>query len=246
MTPKAILALLSERCRQLRLAANETQASLARARPRQPRHAAALRAHRPDQHRRPRPDRFCARTRPGFRLVLLPAPPAAKHHARRTGAPAVRPPRKRASRTPRPCGLTFISANACVGALSEINGQTFFQYDDGFLRSGMELSPLHLPLGPGVRRCSKPFLLNLPGLCYDSLPDDWGQLIMERWFRQERRQAAVTPLEQLCFVGDRGVGALRYEPALLADDPLKPAVARGARSAPDRTGVAHPAVRPAG
>ena len=111
-----------------------------------------------------------------------------------------------------------------VGALSEINGQTYFQYDDAFLRLGLELSPLRLPLGPGVRRCDRFYLLNLPGLCYDSLPDAWGQRVMERWFRQERRQTGVTPLEQLCFVGDRGVGALRYEPALLADDPLRPAV----------------------
>jgi len=111
-----------------------------------------------------------------------------------------------------------------VGALSAIGGQTFFQYDDAFLGSGLELSPLRLPLGPGVRPCPHPYLGHLPGLCYDSLPDDWGQRVMERWFRQERRQAAVTPLEQLCFVGDRGVGALRYEPALLADDPLRPAV----------------------
>ena len=108
---------------------------------------------------------------------------------------------------------------------NSINGQTFFQYDEGFLRTGLELSPLRLPLGPGVRLCTRRYLLNLPGLCYDSLPDDWGQRVMERWFRQERRQTAVTPLEQLCFVGDRGVGALRYEPALLADDPLRPAVA---------------------
>ncbi len=111
-----------------------------------------------------------------------------------------------------------------VGALSDIGGQTYFQYDDAFLRSGLELSPLHLPLGPGVRLCARPYLLHLPGLCYDSLPDYWGQRVMERWFRQERRQTAVTPLEQLCFVGDRGVGALRYEPALLADDPLRPVV----------------------
>ncbi len=111
-----------------------------------------------------------------------------------------------------------------VGALSEIDGQTFFQYDERFLRTGLELSPLRLPLGPGVRLCARPYLQNLPGLCYDSLPDAWGQRVMERWFRQERRQTAVTPLEQLCFVGDRGVGALRYEPALLTDDPLRPVV----------------------
>ncbi|HTX66589.1 MAG TPA: type II toxin-antitoxin system HipA family toxin [Opitutaceae bacterium] len=111
-----------------------------------------------------------------------------------------------------------------VGALSEITGQTFFQYDDQFLASGLELSPLHLPLAPGVRPCPLAYLRHLPGLCYDSLPDAWGQRVMERWFRQERQQAAVAPLEQLCFVGDRGVGALRYEPALLADDPLRPAL----------------------
>ena len=63
--------------------------------------------------------------------------------------------------------------DAQVGALSEINGQTYFQYDDRFLRSGLELSPLRLPLSPGVHLCPHAYLLHLPGLCYDSLPDDW-------------------------------------------------------------------------
>jgi len=49
---------------------------------------------------------------------------------------------------------------------------------------------------------------------------------MERWFQAEKNRGidSVTPVEQLCFVGDRGVGALRYEPMMIADAPLRPGI----------------------
>jgi serine/threonine-protein kinase HipA len=72
--------------------------------------------------------------------------------------------------------------------------------------------------------------LNLPGVFYDSLPDAWGQRIMERWFKQtalltsKQSIESISALEQLCFIGNRGVGALSYQPALDVDDPLRSAV----------------------
>lgn len=99
---------------------------------------------------------------------------------------------------------------------AEVNGRTcvFFEYAPEFLRSGIELSPLHLPLGPGLksREGTKPSD-QLPGLFEDSLPDAWGQAILFDWFhRNGTPQHLVTPLMQLAYVGDRGMGALTYEP----------------------------------
>lgn len=113
--------------------------------------------------------------------------------------------------------------DALVGQLADIEGITYFEFDAAFLRSGVELSPLYWRRAVGARACRKAYQKNLPGFCYDSLPDAWGERVMARWFqaKQGRSIESVTPLEQLCFVGDRGVGALSYEPGLLADDPLR-------------------------
>jgi len=122
--------------------------------------------------------------------------------------------------------VNVLIGKTLVGVLAEIDGNTYFEYDDGFLRTGRELSPLHLPLQPGAKPCQKAFLQNLPGMCSDTLPDAWGKRVMERWFETEKHRGieSVTPLEQLCFIGNRGVGALEYEPGMIADDPIQPGV----------------------
>jgi serine/threonine-protein kinase HipA len=121
--------------------------------------------------------------------------------------------------------------NTPVGQLADIEGTTYFEFDAAFIQSNAEISPLHWRLVTGARACRKRHLHNLPGFCYDSLPDAWGERIMARWFLAEHKKSmeSVTPLEQLCFVGDRGVGALRYEPVLLKEDPLR----NGVRNALD-------------
>lgn len=110
--------------------------------------------------------------------------------------------------------------NVPLGTLAIINGRTVFEFSATYLASGLPSpSPIHLPLRSGVFLCENPAMLNLPGCCYDSLPDAWGQRIAERWFQSQGRRSLdeVTPLEQLCFVGDRGVGALSYEPDIAAE-----------------------------
>ena len=65
-----------------------------------------------------------------------------------------------------------------VGALAEARGGIFFEYDASFIATGHELSPLNLPLSPGLKaRHSSPSMY-LPGLFDDSLPDYWGQRLM--------------------------------------------------------------------
>lgn len=95
-----------------------------------------------------------------------------------------------------------------------------FQYDDTFLRSGLDLSPVIMPLrnsGGVVYR----FLQNrntcfkgLPGLIADSLPDTFGNQIINEWFASRGfSEKQITPLERLCYVGKRAMGALEFEPS---------------------------------
>ncbi len=125
-----------------------------------------------------------------------------------------------------PMHVKVLIGQTLVGTLAEIDGAIYFEYAAAFLQSGQALSPLHLPLREGATLCNKAWLQNLPGLCFDSLPDAWGERVMERWFQAQQKRGieSVTALEQLCFIGDRGVGALRYEPMLIAQDPLRPGI----------------------
>lgn len=103
---------------------------------------------------------------------------------------------------------------AQVGVLAEARGGIVFEYDPVFLRSGHELSPLGLPLGPGIRQRDPGGSMRLLGLFEDSLPDAWGMRIMTEWFQKNGTPAhAITPLARLAYVGARGMGALTYEPA---------------------------------
>ncbi len=105
-----------------------------------------------------------------------------------------------------------------VGQLVEApqEGRIYFQYGEDFRRSGLELSPIHLPSTlSGPITFPDPALEGLPGLFYDSLPDTWGRrLMMQRFQEQGLLPEQVGPLLMLSYVGNRGIGALRYEPDL--------------------------------
>jgi serine/threonine-protein kinase HipA len=102
-----------------------------------------------------------------------------------------------------------------VGLLAEARGGIFFEYDRSFIASGHELSPLQLPLGPGIRSRDTSPTMRLPGLFEDSLPDQWGRRLMVEWFRQRGTpEHALTPLMMLTYVGRRAMGALVYAPGL--------------------------------
>ena len=108
--------------------------------------------------------------------------------------------------------VKYLSAH--VGVLAEARGGIVFEYDPVFLRSGHELSPLELPLGPGIRQRDPSGSMRLLGLFEDSLPDAWGMRIMTEWFQKNGTPAhGITPLAKLAYVGTRGMGALTYEPA---------------------------------
>jgi serine/threonine-protein kinase HipA len=101
-----------------------------------------------------------------------------------------------------------------LGTLAEDDNDLLFEYSPEALRRGLELSPLRLPLRQQAYGDFPSYLQRLPGLIADSLPDGWGLLLMDRLFRQNGISPAhVSPLDRLAFIGDRGLGALTFEPA---------------------------------
>lgn len=101
-----------------------------------------------------------------------------------------------------------------VGVLAEDRGRVFFEYAAQWLERGLNLSPLRLPLRAGLHEHRDRSFGPLPGLFDDSLPDGWGLLLMDRYFRKRGVDpATLSPLDRLAWVGDRAMGALRYRPA---------------------------------
>lgn len=84
-----------------------------------------------------------------------------------------------------------------------------------FIKTGLEISPLKLPLKAGIIRSKNPVFDKLFGVFNDSLPDGWGRLLLDRKLIQlGYPPQELSPLDRLCYVGHQGMGALRYEPAI--------------------------------
>ncbi|MGH8199586.1 MAG: type II toxin-antitoxin system HipA family toxin [Steroidobacteraceae bacterium] len=92
-----------------------------------------------------------------------------------------------------------------------------FQYDPEFARSGIEVSPIVMPLSPRVYifpSLSRVSFHGLPGLLADSLPDKFGNALIDAWLAtQGRTPQSFNPVERLCYIGARGMGALEFVPA---------------------------------
>jgi len=104
------------------------------------------------------------------------------------------------------------------------NGKVFFQYSPELLKTGISLSPLIMPLENRVfefdeRVYSPQTFRGLPPMIADSLPDDFGNKMFLHWLVNNNiSQSALHPLEKLCYVGKRGMGALEYEPSFERED----------------------------
>jgi len=87
-----------------------------------------------------------------------------------------------------------------VGILALHEKRLYFEYDVSWLQKGLELSPFILPCKPGlVEHCSHEFG-PLFGLFDDSLPDGWGLLLMDRFFRRQGVDLpTVSPLDRLLY-----------------------------------------------
>lgn len=107
-----------------------------------------------------------------------------------------------------------------VGRLALRDHRIFFEYDAAFVARGLELSPFKLGLKRGLIEGDPNVLGGLMGVFDDSLPDGWGRLLIDRSAAAHGLSAmSLTPLDRLALVGSRGMGALRYEPETLLDEP---------------------------
>lgn len=101
------------------------------------------------------------------------------------------------------------------------------EFFPGFEHHELDLAPLTMPL-EDIKRGDRIYYFpthrnktfkGLPGLIADSLPDDYGNQIINEWFASKGLDKVdFNPVDRLCYVGKRGMGALEYEPA--QHDPL--------------------------
>jgi len=109
-----------------------------------------------------------------------------------------------------------------VGSLAQMpDKRVAFQYSDSWLKDGFSISPFSLPLRDEVfipKDHSRDIFRGLFGVFADSLPDSWGQLLLDRRLASIGIDpGSITVLDRLAYVGDSGMGALEYHPAKDAD-----------------------------
>jgi serine/threonine-protein kinase HipA len=106
-----------------------------------------------------------------------------------------------------------------IGAVSldDANGVAAFQYDPAFARSGIEISPITMPLSDRVYvfpDLPRRTFHGLPGMLADSLPDKFGNALIDAWLAtQGRAPESFNAVERLCYTGTRGMGALEFVPS---------------------------------
>ena len=84
-----------------------------------------------------------------------------------------------------------------------------FEYDKDFLKSGIELSPIRMPLSGNIYEfpnlSGAPFY-GMPGLVADSLPDRFGNAVIEQWLANIGKSLSeFTAIDRLCYTGKRGI-----------------------------------------
>jgi len=107
-----------------------------------------------------------------------------------------------------------------IGAVSWLEERQIgvFQYAPEFVRSGIEVAPLTMPLRTDpyeFPNLSRDTYRGLPGFLADSLPDKFGNAVIDTWLaRQGRLPGSFNPVERLCYTGTRGIGALEFFPLI--------------------------------
>lgn len=114
--------------------------------------------------------------------------------------------------------------NQRVGEATWDQNQEFamFKYDKNFWKHEWNVSPINMPVTKDVNRIfAFPMLRRsgvfkgLPGLLADALPDHYGNELITSWLHSQGREGELNPIETLCFIGTRGMGALEFKPAYL-------------------------------
>src|SRR3972149_6290593 len=107
-----------------------------------------------------------------------------------------------------------------IGAVSLEEGHEIasFQYDPEFVQSSIEISPITIPLSNRIYtfpELARKTFYGLPGLLADSLPDKFGNVLIDAWLAsQGRTPESFNAVERLCYTGERGMGALEFQPAI--------------------------------
>ena len=107
-----------------------------------------------------------------------------------------------------------------IGAVSwdDDRGTANFEYEPSFIPSGRQIAPLTMPLSREIHSfpaLPRQTFAGLPGLLADSLPDRFGNALIDAWLaRQGRSPGDFNSVERLCYIGTRGMGALEFASAL--------------------------------
>ena len=106
-----------------------------------------------------------------------------------------------------------------VGRLAPDFGSYYqFQYDPAFIRTGIQIAPLQMPLREEIYKVinmelPKGAFRGLPGVFADSIPDAFGNALIDKWMDENKiPKSLISTLDRLAYVGTRGMGALTYEP----------------------------------
>ncbi len=116
-----------------------------------------------------------------------------------------------------------------VGAVlwQERGGYAVFEFEPSFLKRGLDISPIHMPIHEALRgdgifqfpNLAKESFAGLPGMLADALPDKFGNALINDWLmRQGRDIASFNPIERLCYIGTRSMGALEFYPTAATND----------------------------
>lgn len=98
-----------------------------------------------------------------------------------------------------------------------------FEYDRDFLKMGLDPSPVHMPVEQArmgepryeFRTLPRKTFMGLPGLLADALPDRFGNAVINSWLAgQGRTEDSFSPVERLCYIGKRAMGAMEFSPVL--------------------------------
>ena len=105
-----------------------------------------------------------------------------------------------------------------IGAVSLEDGADVaaFAYEPAFTTSNIQIAPLMMPLRPQLfsfPELSRRSFHGLPGMLADSLPDKYGNTLIDAWLAtQGRTPESFNAVERLCYTGTRGMGALEFAP----------------------------------
>ena len=115
--------------------------------------------------------------------------------------------------------IQFDAEEIEVGELVNENKLIYFKYYPSFIRRGLEISPIKLKLNTDINSANSIPFDGVFGVFFDSLPDGWGRLLLDRTLTARGISIAhLTPLDRLAYVGNQGMGALLYKPEISVEN----------------------------